>query len=219
MILTANVLEVDWDSFNDPDKLISDIDAEVYSSDSDEGIRETGTRLVIRGLSEDWTQKRLKELVNYEFARLTDPFEKGLKRPRVAIFWNGEREAIPRMPQELLNAAHATLKADYKIIDGNPVCSYHNNYKQSRIRTSCRVTKWRCNQRRLAWVSWYVLTKYMSLPFLMWVPSNLKRTWFNRKRLTKIDSIGDLEQVRKLPAALVKLNAFSKRLSSLPIRG
>lgn len=204
---TANILEVDWDLFNDPDKLISDIKADVTSSDSDEGIVETGTRLIIRGLSEDWTQKRLKDLVNYDFARLTDPFSNQFKRPRIAIFWNGERESIPRMPQELLDSSHATLKVDYDIIDGNPICSYqitisNLGYEHPVEYQTGVVTK----EDFLGLVG---TSKDIHESALIDVgPFKFEAYWFNRQRLGTIESIGDREQVKKLQQKWSSLMLF-----------
>lgn len=194
---TANILEVDWDSFNEPDKLISDIDAKISFSDSDEDIKNSGTRLIIRGLSEDWTKRRLKEFVSYDFARLTDPFSNQLKRPRIAIFWNGERESIPRMPKELLESAHASLKANYKIIEGNPICSYQisiNNlgYEHPVESQTGIITK----DDLLGLIG---TTEDIHESALTDVgPFDFEAYWFNRQRLAKIESIGDREQVRKL---------------------
>lgn len=204
---TANILEVDWDSFNNPEKLISDIDAKIISSDNDEGITCSGTRLIIKGLSEDWTKRRLKEFVNYDFARLTDPFGNQLKRPRIAIFWNGERESIPRMPKELLDSAHATLKAKYEIAEGSPICSYQitiNNlgYEHPVEFQTGIVTR----EDLLGLIGTSEEIHESALTDVG--PFEFEAYWFNRQRLAKIESIGDREQVRKLQRSWSSLMLF-----------
>ncbi|MEE2025359.1 sensor histidine kinase [Alkalimonas mucilaginosa] len=204
---TANILDVDWDLFNDPEKLISEIEADVTSSDSDEGITGTGTRLIIRGLSEDWTQKRLSDLVNYDFARLTDPFANQFKRPRVAIYWNGERESIPRMPQELLDSAHASLKVNYEIIDNIPICSYHIiisnlGYEHPVESQTGIVTK----EDFLGLIGTSGDIHESALVDVG--PFEFEAYWFNRQRFAKIESIGDREQVKKLQRKWSSLMLF-----------
>ncbi|PAX99843.1 RstB [Pseudoalteromonas sp. HM-SA03] len=192
----ANILQVDWDSFDDPEKLISDVDVNVVFSDCNEGIVASGTKLIISGLSEDWTHKRLKDLVNYDFARLTDPFENQSKRPRIVIYWNGERESIPRMPQELLQSAHASLKVDYDILDDKPICSYQitmNNlgYDHPVEYRSGVVAK----EDLLGLVG---TSEDIHESALVDVgPFKFEAYWFNRQRIGGLESIGDREQVKK----------------------
>lgn len=203
----ANLLEIDWDAFNDPQKMISDITADVTSSSTNEGFSGTGTKLIIRGLAEDWTQKRIDELVNYDFARITDPFGSSLKRPRIVIYWNGERKTIPRMPKELLESSHAFLKANYDIVDGNPICSYQitiNNlgYDHPVEFQSGVLTK--DDFLGIAGKS----EDIHDTAFTDVGPFKFEAYWFNRQRIKEIESIGDREQVRKMQRRWSSLMLF-----------
>jgi len=60
-------------------------------------------------------------MADYDFARLSDPFDDAAKRPRIAIYWNGERISIPMMQSALLDAAHARVSGKYEIVKGKPI--------------------------------------------------------------------------------------------------
>ncbi|HCE3287743.1 TPA: sensor histidine kinase [Vibrio parahaemolyticus] len=203
----ANILEIDWDSFNDPEKMISDINAEVTTSDNNEGIKKTGTRLIIGGLSEDWTQNRLDDLVNYDFARITDPFSGSLKRPRIVVYWNGERKTIPRMPKELLDSAHAVLKADYNIIDGNPICSYQITINDLGYDHPVEFKSGTLTKEDLFGIAG-TSEDIHETAFTDVGPFKFEAYWFNRQRLATIESIGDREQVRKIQRRWSSLMLF-----------
>jgi hypothetical protein len=81
----------------------------------------SGTSVIISDLTENWTESRVKEMADYDFARLSDPFADAGKRPRIAIYWNGERISIPMMQAALLDAAHARVSGKYDIVRGKPV--------------------------------------------------------------------------------------------------
>lgn len=115
-----SVLEIDWNQFSDIDAMVEDIDLAVVRGPRKESPVWTGTRLTIGGLSEDWTERRVREHAEYDFARLTDPFADPKKRPRVALHWNGTRVAIPWMDRVLLENAHASFAGNYAIKNGKP---------------------------------------------------------------------------------------------------
>ena len=75
---------------------------------------------MISSLSEDWTKTRLKEMAEYDFARLTDPFLDQKSRPRIVLFWSGDRLSIPWMDRKLLDHAHARVEGSYEIVNGVP---------------------------------------------------------------------------------------------------
>src|SRR5207245_2340155 len=79
------------------------------------------TNIIIGDLLEQWTEVRVRDMCDKEFARLTDPSEDPAKRPRIAVFWNGERMSIPFMPKRLIDAAHARVSGKYRIEDGQPL--------------------------------------------------------------------------------------------------
>ncbi|WP_396614784.1 ATP-binding protein [Lysobacter soli] len=121
-----NRLDVDWRDFNDIDAMIEDIDVEPYVSDVAKPTPDwSGTTLRIGDISEDWTEKRVQEMAEYDFARLTDPFQDPKSRPRIALHWNGARIGIPWMSKQLLDAAHASFRGEYLITENGPELVVH----------------------------------------------------------------------------------------------
>jgi len=121
--LNINLLDVDWRLFNDIDAMVEDIPVETKRGPKKPAKDYSGTKLTVVDLSEDWTERRIRDMASYEFARLTDPFVDPKKRPRIALVWNGARINIPWMSGDLISNAHATFKGEYKIIDGEPILS------------------------------------------------------------------------------------------------
>ena len=94
---TINVIDIDWRRFEDLDAMIEDIDIVPERGPRKPTPTWSGTRLTIGDLREDWTEARLRQFAEYDFARLLDPFVDAKTRPRIALFWNGNRIAIPFM--------------------------------------------------------------------------------------------------------------------------
>jgi hypothetical protein len=95
--------------------MIEDIKIAPYRGSLKANEKYHGTKLTIGGLLEDWTEKRLRQFADYDFARLTDPFLDPKSRPRIALFWNGERIAIPWLDPALIENAHASLIGSYTV--------------------------------------------------------------------------------------------------------
>ena len=69
-----NVLEIDWSKFSALDAMLDEIDVSPTTGGAKQRPDWSGTNIVISALSEDWTKPRLKDMAEYDFARLTDPF-------------------------------------------------------------------------------------------------------------------------------------------------
>jgi len=107
----TNVLDIDWRAFSDIDAMLDQIPVAPITGGRKATPDWSGTYMVVSDLLENWTEARVRDMAGYEFARLTDPFADASTRPRIAIFWNGERIAIPIMSSALLAAAHEALRA------------------------------------------------------------------------------------------------------------
>ena len=105
-----NLLRIDWSVFNELDAMLDEIDILPESGDVKLDKDWSGTRLVIGALGADWTFDRVKYMGEHDFARLTDPFADSKRRPRIAIFWNGDRVPVSHMDRHLLDHAHASVK-------------------------------------------------------------------------------------------------------------
>lgn len=195
-----NLLEIDWSDFSDLDAMIEDIDVKPTKGGAKPTPNWSGTRIVMNDLAEDWTEQRVREMVDHEFARLTDPFLDQKQRPRVVIFWNEARLGIPWMEQKLLEHAHARLSGSYEIIEGKPQLScaleaLDLGFKHPR-ETEQVVLSAPDLEGALIGISQNQNVHDDAL--LSTGPFAFEAHWFNRRRLGNIDGIGEMKVVREL---------------------
>jgi signal transduction histidine kinase len=193
-----NVLSIDWAEFSSIDAMLSDIDVRPGVGGPKPTPSWSGTHIRIGALAEDWTKARVRKMAEYDFARLTDPFNDPKRRPRVALFWNGERLDIPWMEKALLNASHASLKGVYAIEEGAPVlrCDLvasnlgfeHPKETESSVVRSIDLQALLVGNERELPAS--AMTSIGPFKFEMY--------WFNRRLLSRIEGVGELKAVRNL---------------------
>ncbi len=194
-----NLLEIDWRMFENLDAMIEDIAIEPRIGSRKQNKEWQGTRLTISSLLEDWTEKRMREFADYDFARLTDPFLDPKSRPRIGLYWNGNRIAIPWLDPALVENAHAILTGTYSVRAGEPklelnmVATKLGNFEHPRETDTLTLTRPdleglltgtddQLPERALTSVGDF----------------NFEIYWFNRRYLTKIDAIGNQAAVRAL---------------------
>jgi signal transduction histidine kinase len=193
-----NLLEVNWADFADLDAMLEDIDIGPTKGGPKPSPTWSGTNIVISDLAEDWTDHRVKAMVEDEFARLTDPFLDQKQRPRIVIYWNDERLTIAWMEQKLLRHAHARVTGSYEIIKGMPqlTCDLealdlgfpHPKETEHTVMTLPDLegaiigTSQAIHDAALTSVG----------------PFSFEAHWFNRRRLGGIDGIGEMKTVREL---------------------
>lgn len=194
-----NLLEIDWRMFENLDAMIEDVAIEPTKGPRKEKEGWHGTRLMIGGLLEDWTEKRLRKFADYDFARLTDPFLDPKTRPRVALHWNGERIAIPWLDPALVENAHASLTGTYSVKAGEPtlelkmVATKLGSFEHPRETDALTLTRpdleglLAGTDNQLPETA---LTAVGDFDFEIY--------WFNRRYLAKIDAIGNQAAVRAL---------------------
>ena len=193
-----NLLKIDWSSFNVLDAMLDEVDVVPERGKAKPKADWSGTRLIIGSLGADWTHDRVKYLGEYNFARLTDPFANSKRRPRIAIFWNGNRIPVAHMDSHLLTHAHASVKGQFTYKDSKPVLECRFEALDLGFEHPHKIEK-----------------REFSLPDLESsiggtsgeVPSSALDSlgsfefevyWFNRQRLGRIDSIGNQKMVRDL---------------------
>jgi signal transduction histidine kinase len=193
-----NILSIDWSVFDDIDAMLGDIDIAPETGETKPTKDWSGTRLMIGRLSSDWTLNRVKQLAEYDFARLTDPFSTAKHRPRIAIFWNGERVPLARMDRHLLAHAHAWVKGKYLLVNGEPVleCQFEalNLGFEHPREMETQTVAFRDLIGSIAGTSGEIPTSAL----IDLGAFSFEAYWFNRRLLTQIDGIGDRETVRKL---------------------
>ncbi len=193
-----NILELDWKLFSDLDAMVEDIPVEPVRGPRKEKASWSGTRLQIGDLAEDWTEGRVRQLAEYDFARLTDPFLDPKKRPRIALHWNGNRIAIPWMDPLLVDNAHASFSGEYFTKNQDPRLSvqmdaFNLGYKHPHEVDSVTLT--------LPDLEGLLSGTSQELPLSALTtvgPFSFKAYWYNRRYLVGIDTIGNQKAVREL---------------------
>ena len=193
-----NVLEIDWTIFNNLDAMLDEIRIVPEIGDLKTDTDWSGTRLIIGSLTADWTYNRVRHLGRHDFARLTDPFADAKRRPRIAIFWNGDRVPIAHMDPHLLAHAHAAVKGKLFYKDNKPTlrCNYEalDLGFEHAPEAETRTYRMPDLQGAISGTSREVpLSAVIDLG-----PFEFEVYWFNRRRLGRIDSIGDQKTVRRL---------------------
>lgn len=193
-----NLLEIDWSAFDDLDAMLDQIEIEPQRGKTKGDKDWHGTHLILGHLTSDWTQARVKRLADNDFAQLTDPFALTKSRPRIAIFWNGSRVPVGRLDRHLLEHAHASATGIYRHGKDGPAleCQFealdlgfeHPREKENRLialpdlEGSISGTSGEVPVSALSSLGEFGFETY----------------WFNRRRLGKIDGIGEQKAVRDL---------------------
>lgn len=196
----TNLLEIDWSAFANLDAMIEDIDIKPTRGEEKPTAAWSGTNIIISDLAEDWTEQRVKDMVDHEFARLTDPFLDQKGRPRIVIFWNEERLTIPWMESKLLENAHARVSGSYEIVDGRPRLTgllealdlgFEHPKEKERFVVSAHDLEG-------ALIGTSQNQNIHDEALLSTGPFKFEAYWFNRRRLGTIDGIGEMKVVREL---------------------
>jgi signal transduction histidine kinase len=190
-----NELNIDWRDFEDLDLELQDVKIEPTQGGDKPSPNWSGTTIMISGLTGNWSPRRIRDVAATEFAKLSDPFSAGKRRFRIAVFFNGDRVEIPRMDKEILAAAHATVKASYKVDHGPPTLDVYMTFKGPERKEDKHL--------HLASVDLSHLTddpiEHIPDYAVRSVgPFEFEAYWYNRQKLTGIDSIGNQKMVRAL---------------------
>jgi hypothetical protein len=211
-----NVLEIDWAKFAEVDAMLADVPLEVVPGAKKDSPAWSGTRIIVSNLTEDWTQARVKRMAEYDFARLSDPFEDQKDRPRIALFWNGSRANIPWMEKALLESAHASVTGSYSIVDGSPQLTCR--LVASKLGFDHPIETDLSTIGGVDLVSALVGTSHERPESALTSvgPFTFEIYWFNRRILSAIEGIGDLKVVRDLQERWSGILLFRDRFRVFP---
>ena len=193
-----NLLRIDWSAFEDLDAMLEEIDVAPKRGASKPGRNWSGTKLIVTALTADWTRDRVKDLGEYDFARLTDPFADAKRRPRIAIFWNGTRMPVAHMDRNLLSHAHASVRGRVVYRESGPALQCTFEALDLGFEHPHEVEK---REFALADLAGSISGTSGEVPLSALDdlgPFEFEAYWFNRQRLGRIDSIGDQKIVRNL---------------------
>lgn len=207
-----NVLDIDWRQFGDLTLFVEDIEIAPKKGDVKSTADWSGTILKIMGLTSTWTPRRIRDVAVSEFAKITDPFSLSGKRFRIAVYFNGERIEIPRMEQEILKIAHATVRASYRWQKG-PILDVNLTFKGPEHEET----------KHLRFEAFDVTTLVDDAdqdipPYALRSvgPFDYEAYWYNRQRLRAVDSIGNLNAVRDLQRRWAGIMLFRDGYRVLP---
>ena len=211
-----NVLKIDWSDFNDLDAMLDEIDVAPESGNAKLEAGWSGTRLIISALHADWTYERVKYLGEYDFARLTDPFADTKRRPRIAIFWNSRRVPVAHMDRNLLDNAHASVKGKFLCKKKEPTLECTLEALDLGFEHPREVER---RELQLPDLQGSISGLSEDIPpsaLNDLGPFEFEAYWFNRQRLSSIDSIGDQKIVRDLQKRWSGILLFRDRFRVLP---
>lgn len=211
-----NVLKINWSNFNDLDAMLDEIDIVPESGNAKPEAGWSGTRLIIGALHADWTYERVKHLGEYDFARLTDPFANTKRRPRIAIFWNSRRVPIVHMDRNLLDNAHASVKGKFLCKKNGPTLECTFEALDLGFDHPPEVER---RELQLPDLQGSISGTSEDIPSSALNdlgPFEFEAYWFNRQRLSSIDSIGDRKIVRDLQKRWSGILLFRDRFRVLP---
>jgi signal transduction histidine kinase len=189
-----NVLEVDWSKFSDIEAKVEDIVIDATRGATKPDAKESGTKLHIGGLAEDWTEKRVREMAQYEFARLTDPFIDARKRKRIALFWNGSRIAIPLMNRLLLENAHAKFSGNFS----GGILSVHMEALRLGYDHPKEMDVVSRSSQELEALLHDASQELPTSALQTLGPFDFEVFWYNRRLLAGIENLGNQKDVRDL---------------------
>lgn len=211
-----NTLEIDWAAFGDIDAMLDQISITPGTGDPKPKSDWSGTSIVISDLLENWTESRVREMAEYDFARLTDPFADSGSRPRIAIYWNGERIAIPIMSNALLNAAHARVKGTYEIVDGSPILTCKFEALSLGFEHPIEQQTLKLPEEDLQATIIGKDGPVEDSALISVGPFSFEAHWYNRRRLSRIDTIGEQRAVRELQEKWSGILLFRDRFRVFP---
>ena len=213
----VNILEIDWRVFGELDVMLDEVHVQPTRGKKKTEPLKSGTSIIISDLSENWTEARVRRMAEYDFSRLTDPFDNASTRPRIAMYWNNDRITIPVMPAALLDAAHGKVSGRYEYdAEGIPSlsCTFEAIDLDFDHPQECENINF-----DLADLQGAIIGKdsHIDDDALNSVgPFSFEAYWYNRRRLSRIDGIGDQRAVRALQEKWSGIMLFRDRFRVFP---
>ena len=145
------------------------------------------------------------------------PPSRGHRRRRVALYWNDQRIAIPKLDETLLSHAHTKVTGRYYIDTGRPHLATHiaiNNlgfeHPPEHETSGSRQRRTQEHVGRQGHGSG--LGAYLRSVG----PFSFEACWFNRQRIRAIDGVGDRETIRQMHAQWTGIRLYRDGLRVYP---
>ncbi len=186
-----NMLDIDWSVFDhDSDMLVGDVPLTPYLGDQREATDSVGTSISIRGLHRDWSLAHVEEIAQVDFARINDPFEQSTRFP-IILTYNGDSIRIPRIEPWIFEHSHGKMECFFQLsAQGAPTLSGTTSYRGKLEAFSLRPV----DLMSLSGSAGPDVLRSLG-------PFSMQLYYFNRAKLTALEGVGDLTEVRKRLAA------------------
>jgi signal transduction histidine kinase len=193
-----NLLQINWRAFGDMEAMLDQIPVTPEVGGAKPSADWCGTDIIISDLVEQWTETRVRDMCDREFARLTDPSEDPAHRPRIAVFWNGQRASIPFMPKRLTDAAHARVSGRYEVQDGVPLLTCTVEVFDLGFEHPLEVETVVLGLEDLEAVVVGQDGEIEDQALASLGPFSFEAHWYNRRRLSRVDTTGESQALRDL---------------------
>lgn len=185
-----NDLTIDWTRFShDSDALLEDIAIAPERGPRKEDPDTQGTTIRVSQLKGDWTRAKFAAMLNAEFSRMVDPFDRRRGNRLFRITYNDQQVTLPQIPQRLFDLAHAKVSARFEYLPDRQAqlvieMEYRLNTHKKLVTTLPEVRLVSVTQSR----STRVLRRLG--------PFKVEFLWFNRLYLTAIEGLGTKSDVQ-----------------------
>lgn len=192
-----NLLDIDWTQFDNVDLMIDEIDIKPREGKVKDIHDWSGCEITLSNLVDNWHEKKVSELVTYGFSKIIDPFLDFRKKPRVAVYFNGERISVTSLDKKLLKYSHAKIIGEYKVLNGQASLKVSSIITNAGVEHPIEDTSYILNQPDL--IGTIVGENSIEVSALASLGSfNFEIYWFNRRLLHSVEGIGNLREVRGL---------------------
>jgi len=187
-----NKLDIDWKIFShDSDALLHEISIVPLKGEPKNDTSLKGTKIRISDLKADWDRIYFAEILNTDFARMVDPFDRHRANRLFRIYYNAEQVTLPQVAKRLIESAHSEVSFDFFYdqngdanITGEMIYRLHANKRKS------------ISYNEIGLIS---LTNSKSVKIIKELgPFKVNFIWFNRKYLTAFEGLGTKDDVKKL---------------------
>lgn len=187
-----NDLAIDWTRFShDSDALLQDIEVAPERGPRKVASETQGTIIRVSQLKGDWTRAKFGAMLNAEFSRMVDPFDRRRGNRLFRITYNDQQVTLPQIQQRLFDLAHAKVSASFGYLaDGQAQLVIEMEY---RLNTHKKLVI------TLPEVRLVSVTQSRSTRVLRRLgPFKVEFLWFNRLFLTAVEGLGTKSDVQEL---------------------
>lgn len=187
-----NDLTIDWTRFShDSDALLQEIVVAPEFGPRKDDPETQGTTIRVSQLKSDWTRPKFGTMLNEEFSRMVDPFDRRRGNRLFRITYNDQQVTLPQIPQRLFDVAHARVSARFEYLpEGQAQLVAEMEY---RLNTHKKLVN------TLPEVRLVSVTQSRSTRVLRHLgPFTLDFLWFNRLFLTAVEGLGTKSDVQSM---------------------